>query len=78
MSNFTSGLYVNTMGYLSMKAWCNRNMGSLAEPWTLDMEPFIKTCRELCMVLWPGTAWPVSGLANPAGDKQIGGTQSQI
>lgn len=53
--------------YLSMKAWCSRNIGSLAEPWTEDIEPFMKTCRELCMVLWPGTARPVSGLANPAG-----------
>lgn len=37
--------------YLSMKAWCRRNMGSLAEPCTEDMEPFMKTCRALCMVL---------------------------
>jgi len=52
-----------------MKAWCSRNMGSLAEPWTEDIEPFMKTCRALCMVLIPGTAMPVCGLANPAGNR---------
>lgn len=45
-------------------------MGSLAEPWTDDMEPFMKTCRALCMVLWPGIASPVVGLAKPAGHKK--------
>lgn len=56
--------------YLSMNAWCSRNMGSLAEPCTEDMEPFIKTCKALCMVLCPGTAIPVTGLAKPAGGKE--------
>lgn len=56
--------------YLSMKAWCSRNMGSLAEPCTEDMEPFMKTCRALCMVLWPGTASPVMGLAKPGGETE--------
>lgn len=45
-------------------------MGSLAEPCTEDMEPFMKTCKALCMVLWPCTAIPVSGLAKPAGGKK--------
>lgn len=45
-------------------------MGSLAEPCTEDMEPFMKMCKELCMVLWSGTAMPVSGLAKPAGGKK--------
>ena len=34
-------------------------MGSLAEPWTEDMDPFMKTCRALCMVLCPVTAMHV-------------------
>lgn len=42
-------------------------MGSLAEPCTEDMEPFMKTCKALCMVLWPSTAMPVSGSMKPAG-----------
>lgn len=54
--------------YLSMKAWCSRNIGSLAEPCTDDMEPFMNMCKELCMVLWPDRAIPVSGLAKPAED----------
>lgn len=45
-------------------------MGSLAEPCTEDMEPFMKTCKALCMVLWPCTAIPVSGLVKPAGRKK--------
>lgn len=45
-------------------------MGSLAEPCTDDMEPFIKTCRALCMVLWPKTDMPVSGSAKPAVRKE--------
>lgn len=51
---------------LSMKAWCSRKMGSLADPCTEDMEPFMKTCRALCMVLWPSTAMPVSASVKPA------------
>lgn len=53
-----------------MKAWWRRKMGSLAEPCTDDMEPFIKTCRALCMVLWPRTDMPVSGSAKPAVRKE--------
>lgn len=45
-------------------------MGSLAEPCTEDMEPFMKTCKALCIVLWPGTAIPDIGLAKPAGGKK--------
>lgn len=47
-------------------------MGSLAEPCTDDMEPFMKTCRALCMVLWPSTDVPVSGSAKPAGGEDAG------
>lgn len=63
--------------YLSMKAWCSRKMGSLAEPCTEDMEPFMKTCRALCIVLWPGTAIPVSGLAKPAGERESKNTHKR-
>lgn len=45
-------------------------MGSLAEPCTEDMEPFMKRCRALCMVLCPDNAIPVSGLAKPAADRE--------
>lgn len=45
-------------------------MGSLAEPCTEDMEPFMKTCKALCMVLWPCTAIPEVGLAKPAGGEK--------
>lgn len=45
-------------------------MGSLAEPCTEDMEPFMKTCRALCMVLWPAAAIPDVGLAKPARGKK--------
>lgn len=53
-----------------MNTWCSKNMGSLAEPCTEDIEPFMKTCKALCMVLWPGTATPVTGSANPVGGKK--------
>lgn len=56
--------------YLSMNTWCSKNMGSLAEPCTEDIEPFMKTCKALCMVLWPSTAMPVTGSANPVGGKK--------
>lgn len=56
--------------HLSMKAWWSRKMGSLAEPCTDDMEPFMKTCRALCMVLWPTTDKPVSGSAKPGVRKE--------
>ena len=58
--------------YLSMNAWCRRKIGSLAEPWTEDMEPFMNMCKELCMVLWPVMAMPVSGLAKPAREEREG------
>lgn len=57
-------LYVHAL-HLSIKAWCRRKMGSLADPCTEDMDPFMKTCKELCIKLWPVTASPVSGSANP-------------
>lgn len=44
----------------------------MAEPCTEDMEPFMKTCRALCMVLWPSTAVPVSASVKPAGQGQKG------
>lgn len=50
---------------LSTKAWWRRKMGSLADPCTWDIVPFIKICKALCMLLWEGSAIPVSGLANP-------------
>lgn len=58
------------VSYLSMNTWCSKNMGSLAEPCTEDIEPFMKTCKALCMVLWPDTAMPVAGSANPVGGKK--------
>lgn len=60
-----------------MKAWCSRKMGSLAEPCTEDMEPFMKMCKALCMVLWPWIARPVCGSAKPAGQRCEGGGVSR-
>lgn len=51
--------------HLSINAWCRRNIGSLADAGTDDIEPFMKMCSALCIVLWPDTAIPVSGLAKP-------------
>lgn len=62
---------IETAFYLSIKAWCKRKMGSLADPCTEDMDPFMKTCKELCIKLWPVTANPVSGLAKPAQVRRV-------
>lgn len=50
----------------------------MAEPCTDDMEPFMKTCRALCMVLWPSTDKPVSGSAKPEREKEHAGTFGAI
>jgi len=51
--------------HLSTKAWWRRNMGSLAEPCTEDMDPFMNTCRAACMPLWELFPIPVRGSPNP-------------